>query len=342
LTTILITISRINFKLIICNKKKHLFKRRCIILTQEVYADPLATKVAWYYYKENLTQTEIAEIMGLNRIKVVRLLEKARIDNIVQFHIKGIEVNCLEFKKALIKQYNLDDAIIVPTPKNKKEIRFTLAKAAAQLLQDVIMDNELVGVGWGVAVSYTLNNLNVESSRNISVVTLTGGVNNYIQKHNSGINQGFNGPIYAIPSPFITSTEQIAEQFLTEPSVKEILELALLSKYTIVGIGGLSQEATIFQENKLTLNEITNITNLNGVGDILGQFYDINGNILDIPLHKRIIGTHLSKLKEMNVIAVAGGQEKVRAIYGALKGGYISTLITDEETAEQLITFKGE
>jgi len=311
-------------------------------MTQEVYIDSLATKVAWYYYKEKLTQTEIAEIMGLNRVKVVRLLEIARMENIVQFHIKGIEVNCLEFKKALIEQYNLDDAIIVPTPKNKKEIRLTLAKAAAQLLQDMIMDNELVGMGWGEAVSHTLNNLNIESSRNISVVTLTGGVNNYIQKRNSGINQGFNGPIYAIPSPFITSTEEIAEQFLTEPSVKEILELALLSKYAIVGIGSLSQEATIFQENKLTLNEVTTIKNLNGVGDILGQFYDRNGDILDIPLHKRLIGTHLSKLKEMNVIAVAGGQEKVRAIYGALKGGYISTLITDEETAVQLISFKGE
>lgn len=309
-------------------------------MNNELYIDPLATKVAWYYYKEGLTQTEIAEMMGLNRNKVVRLLEKARIDGIVQFHIKGIEANCLDIKKELIELYNLDDAIIVPTPRNKKDIRLSLAKAAAQMLQDLFLDNELIGIGWGEAVSYTISNLNIEASRNISAVTLTGGVNNYIQKQDSGGNLGFNGHIYAIPSPFIASTEEITDQFLAEPSVKEILELALLSKYAIIGVGSLSQEATIIQENKLTLNEMTNITNQKGVGDILGQFYDIHGNILDIPLHKRLIGTPLSKLREMNVIAVAGGQEKIRAIYGALKGGYISNLVTDEETAAQLITFR--
>jgi len=311
-------------------------------MSLEINNDSLATKVAWYYYKDNLTQTEIAEITGLNRNKIVRLLEKARLDGIVQFHIKGIEANCLEVKKELVEIYNLDNAIIVPTPKNQKDIRFSLAKAAAQMLQDLILDNELVGIGWGEVVSHTLKNLNIEASRNISIVTLTGGVNNYIQKQNSKSGQGFNGLIYAIPSPFITSTEEVARQFLAEPSVKEILELASLSKYALVGIGGLSQEATIVQENKLTLNEMTNITNQKGVGDILGQFYDIHGNILDIPLHKRLIGTPLDKLKEMNVIAVAGGKDKVHAIYGALKGGYISSLITDEETATQLLTFKEE
>ncbi len=38
-----------------------------------------------------------------------------------------------------------------------------------------------------------------------------------------------------------------------------------------------------------------------------------------------------------NVIGVAGGEEKVPAIDAALKGGFIDTLITDEETAKSLV-----
>lgn len=40
-----------------------------------------------------------------------------------------------------------------------------------------------------------------------------------------------------------------------------------------------------------------------------------------------------------HVVGVAGGIEKIDAIYGALKGKFIHTLITDEETA--LLITKG-
>jgi DNA-binding transcriptional regulator LsrR (DeoR family) len=40
-----------------------------------------------------------------------------------------------------------------------------------------------------------------------------------------------------------------------------------------------------------------------------------------------------------NVIGIAGGPTKVKAIHGALVGGYLDVLITDEGTAEKLIVF---
>jgi lsr operon transcriptional repressor len=106
----------------------------------------------------------------------------------------------------------------------------------------------------------------------------------------------------------------------------------------VVGIGGLSTASTIIKEEKMTLNELIYIKNHNAAGDILGQFFDAQGRILDLPHHNRLIGTQLSTLKKLhNVIGVAGGAHKVDAIFGALKGGYIDTIITDEETATALI-----
>lgn len=299
--------------------------------------DAIVTKVAWHYYKEGLTQTEIAELLGINRNKVVRLLDKARVDGIVQFHIKGIEANCLEIKNSLIERFNLENAVVVLNPSKKENLRSVLAKAAAQMLHEKLSDHDLIGIGWGEAVSNTLRNLHLEQDMNLSLVTLTGGVNKYIQRANLPNEGRFNGSIYAIPSPFITSTEEVAQQFLREPSVNEIVETALLCKYAVIGIGGLSKESTIIQEKTLSINELTDITNKGGIGDILGSFYDIDGNIIDIPLHRRLVGISPEKLRSINVIAVAGGEEKVNAIFGALKGGYISTLVTDENTAAKLL-----
>lgn len=88
----------------------------------------------------------------------------------------------------------------------------------------------------------------------------------------------------------------------------------------------------------MTLNDLTFIKQQEAVGDILGQFFDRNGNVIPLPHHKRLIGMPLSALpSRKNVIAVAGGEKKIDAIYGALHGGYVHTMITDEETALSLL-----
>ncbi|MDQ0269180.1 sugar-binding transcriptional regulator [Cytobacillus purgationiresistens] len=311
-------------------------------MAQDVYSKSMLTKVAWYYYKEDLTQNEIADYLGLTRNQVVRHLEKAKTEGIIQFHIYGMEANCLEIKKKLVSHFQLKDAYIIPAPKNKADIRQSLAKAAAQTVQSNLTENDLIGIGWGQAALQTVDQLSIDPAKNISIVTLTGGVNHYFQNRNHHSEGGFQGKIFAIPAPFMASTDEMARLLLTEPSVADILDLASLAKHVIVGIGSLAHDSTIVIEEKLTIKELAYIRNQQAVGDILGQFFDIEGKIIDLPLHKRLIGASLNKLKEMNVIAVAGGEEKVNAIYGALKGQYISTLITDEETAAALMKLGGD
>ena len=47
-------------------------------------------------------------------------------------------------------------------------------------------------------------------------------------------------------------------------------------------------------------------------------------------------------MKHKMVIGVAGGNEKIDAIFGALRGGYLKVLITDEDTATELLEASGE
>ena len=55
-------------------------------------------------------------------------------------------------------------------------------------------------------------------------------------------------------------------------------------------------------------------------------------------MEERLFSTPLETLKSLNnVIGISGGPQKVEAIRAALKGGYLDVLITDEETAMQLI-----
>jgi deoxyribonucleoside regulator len=55
-------------------------------------------------------------------------------------------------------------------------------------------------------------------------------------------------------------------------------------------------------------------------------------------LTERVIGITLSQIrKAKRVIALAGGKRKVEAILGALNGGWINVLITNQWTAKAIL-----
>ncbi|MDA1570511.1 sugar-binding transcriptional regulator, partial [Bacillus cereus] len=255
-------------------------------------------------------------------------------------HVKGTGLHCLSIERDLIKKFHLKDAFIIPTPTDNYAT--SLGKAAAQYLETQLQQGDLLGIGWGETISKMLENIHFESSINLSIVTLTGGVNHYLPRKQNYLHY-MHGDLHIIPTPFLASTTEMAQSILSEPSVKDMLHVASLAHTAVVGIGGLSQDATIVKEEKLTLREMTYIRSQNGAGDILGQFYDTNGDLLELSHHNRLIGTPLSVLRNMkHVVGVAGGIEKIDAIYGALKGKFIHTLITDEETALSLLRKDGD
>ena len=55
-----------------------------------------------------------------------------------------------------------------------------------------------------------------------------------------------------------------------------------------------------------------------------------------------IIGASIATLQKIpNVVAIAGGPQKVNAILGALRLGCIDVLVTDSDTARQLALAAG-
>ena len=141
-----------------------------------------------------------------------------------------------------------------------------------------------------------------------------------------------------MPAPLLVSTEDLANQLIKEQSIKKIFEMIPYSTITIIGIGAVNEQATLVKEGFLNTNEIEIYRSIGAVGDLLSQFYDKNGDILDFDLHKKLVSTDINILKSLkHVVAVAGGLEKCEAIIGALKGGYIDVLITDEVVAKSLL-----
>lgn len=299
------------------------------------YEEVLMFKAAWYYYFHNMTQQKISDYLGISRMRVIKLLNKARADGIIQFKMKEDSTNLLKLEEKLAKTYSLKDTFIISSSPSEVDVNENVARAAAMYINNRLEDNALINMGYGDTQSRILNNLATMVEKPISIVSLTGGVNFYLPNNMSSI---FNAKLYLIPSPLLVSSKEIADSINNESSINDILRMAQLASMSVVGIGSMSENATTLKSGILSKNDLLYLKLKGAIGDVLCHFVDKDGNLVDSTIESRLITTPLDTLKDLkNVIGVAAGDEKVDAIKAVLNGGYIDILITDESTALQLL-----
>lgn len=299
------------------------------------YEDSLIVKTAWYYYIENMTQQKISDKLGISRMKVIKLLDKAKQTGVIQFKISQERSQQLMIEQKLTTRWNLKDTFVVPTPPREANLNETIAQAAAMYMGDRLTENMFINMGYGDTPSRVLNHLATIAETPISVVSLTGGVSYYLPNIRSNI---FNAKLYLYPSPLIVSSKEMCKAMRDEPPIQEIARMVRLATMTVVGIGAMNEEATIINNGILNPNDFLYLSMQGAVGDILTHFIDKDGNPIHSDIEERLFSTPLGTLKNLNnVIGISGGPRKVEAIRAALKGEYLDVLITDEDTAAQLI-----
>lgn len=298
------------------------------------YEKNLMIKIAWYYYMENMTQQAIADQLNITRMRVIKLLEKARQTGVVQFRISSSLDFRRDLETRLMEKYHLRDCYTVPANPNETSTNDTIARAASIYIADHVRENSYINFGYGDTTSRTIEYLAKNLETAVSFVSLTGGVGYYLPKSDSNI---FNAKLYLIPSPILMSSAQMADAIKKESSVQEVTSMIGLASMTIVGIGGMDDSATIVKSSILNPSDFRLLAMKGAVGDVICHFIDKNGNLVDTEVDSRLVSVPLNTLKDLeNVIGVAAGKHKIPAIHAALTGGYLDILVTDEETAEQL------
>ena len=316
-------------------------RREGIALDNEFsYEDKLLTKVAWYYYIEGYTQQEIGEYLSIPRLRVNRLLDKARKAGIIQFSVREGDSKRMIVERELITQFGLKDAFVVPSPINEQDINESVAQAAAMYIHERLDKSGYINMGYGDTSSRILNPLANICEFPVNVVSLSGGVNYYLPNTRSSI---FNAKLYLTPAPLLMASEDIVKAMEQEPSVRQIRHMATLAQMSIVGIGGVDSNATLLTNGTLNHSDVLLLSMQGAVGDMLCHFIDKDGNVIQSSLERRLMSTSLEQLKEMNnSIGVAGGNTKAEAILAALKGKYLDVLITDETTASNVLRLKNQ
>ena len=302
-------------------------------MDEQTYA--LATKAAWYYYMEDNTQAQIAEVMGVSRAKVIRLLEEARAQGIVQFSFRKNDSQRVSAEQLLIDRFGLKDAFVIPTPLDSSAINQSIAQGAAHYVSDHLREDGYLNIGYGDTVSRMLGFLAKNREESLNVVSLTGGVSYYLPSVGT---TAYSMHLFLTPSPLVVSSRQVRDALLDEKSLQDVSTMTEYADMSVVGIGAAVEGATVLRNGILNEGELTVLKMQGAVGDVLNHFMDKDGTLIQTEIEDRVISTDLDKLRQLkNVVGVAGGKDKVTAIKAVLNGGYLNVLITDSDTAAELL-----
>ena len=116
-------------------------------------AEELLLRVAWFYYKDELTQDEIARRLSVSRASVGRMLDRARRVGLVSINLNADHLNAFEVSSQLRQAFGLAEALVVPDhkiePADHHALNARLGVGGAQFMSTHLRPGGSLGVGWG-------------------------------------------------------------------------------------------------------------------------------------------------------------------------------------------------
>lgn len=305
--------------------------------------DSLALRAAWLHFVAGMTQSAVAKRLGLPSVKAHRLIAKAVADGAVKVTIDGDITECIDLENRLADLYGLDYCEVAPDIGEEGLPLMALGHAGANFMRREIEhgDHEVIGIGHGRTLSAAVGYMPRVMANDLRFVSLLGGLtrnfaaNPHDVMHRIAEKTGM--PAYVMPVPFFANTAEDREVLLAQRGVTTVFDMGCRAELKIVGIGTVDAQAQLVTSGMIELGEVEEIANLGGVGEMLGHFFNANGQWLETALTGRTIAASVENADMSRIVALAGGLSKVDAIRAVLKSGRLYGLITDERTAKALI-----
>ncbi|MFC4770871.1 sugar-binding transcriptional regulator [Enterococcus hermanniensis] len=305
----------------------------------------LLAKVAYMYYEQELTQAQIAKELSIYRTTVSRMLSQAKAEGIVEVKINFFEAYLFELEEQLKELFGLQSVELVATDKEMTEEQkeHQLAQTAGAYIRRQLTDGMVIGLSWGATVGNAVNQIEAKQVSNVTVVPVVGGPSHINSRYHVNtlvyeLARKLNGQSLFVNATVIQESKALAEGIFDSKYFQELRNYWDHLDLVVVGIGGpLSYQKSQWRD-LLSPADYEELKLREAIGDCCCRFYDLYGKRLNGSLNQRTIGLSFDQLVTIpQTVGVARGITKAKSIAPLLEKGYLKTLITDQETAEEII-----
>ena len=222
----------------------------------------LIYKIASLYFEDSQTQQEIANRLGISRIKVSRMLQQARTQGIVEISLKKPKGNFTDLEKRIADSWNLKEVIISPgNSADDRELLTGLGQTAAAYAERILGGNETISLTWGSTLSSFIQNLPSMDLPKLKIVQMLGGLGSpEADVHSSDLVRRFSDKTHGIgrflSAPGIVTSLAVKEGLLADPYIGETLQLAEQANLAFVGIGNPDQDSVLMSQGNLLSSQL--------------------------------------------------------------------------------------
>jgi len=249
-------------------------------------------------------------------------------------------------EEALVTTFGLKAArVLVRRTSDYPSLLRDLGLLAARYFVSALQaSTRLVGISWGSALNSMIHALPQLQRPELEVIQLIGATGSEMIRDD--------GPMLAqllsrqlgcgcryLHAPLIVESAAMRDALMQERTIREALDRVRGADIALVGIGTPDPDLySLIRAGYLPPTAAAELAAAGVVGDICAQHYDSTGQVLNLDINRRAVATDLETLRQVpTVIGVAGDVRKAAAILGALRGGHVKILITDEQAATEVL-----
>ncbi|MBC7121759.1 MAG: transcriptional regulator [Pseudothermotoga sp.] len=315
-------------------------------------SDDLLFEVAFDYYVKKMLQKDIAKKLGVSRVQVSKYLKMAEERKIVRIEIVPPRISEQleqQYRKLFQEKFGFDKLVLTTGRSNNQLLLQSLARRTWEFLSELPADELNIGIGWGTTM-FTVATYDFTLDRpNWRVVPLSGGTFRLSDKHfdSNFIAQNFADRLRArmvpVYFPFLMDSVEQKQQIQSSEEFAYINSLWNKLDVIICSVGYSISRSPLFRQNVFDGSILDRLERLGIVGDVLTHYFDIEGKVHDLEFVQRVNNITMEQyMKAKKRIIVAGGFHKIESIVGLLRGKLADVLITDTNTARNVIEFVSE
>nr|WP_284503018.1 MULTISPECIES: sugar-binding transcriptional regulator [unclassified Caballeronia] len=297
----------------------------------------MATRAAWLYYVAGNTQNEIAEKLQISRPVAQRLVAFAVEKNLIRVRVDHQIADCLSLAKQLSDRYGLAMCEVVPIDGDSNEqVDRKLAVAGAQVMERYLVDEKplVVSISSGRTLKAVVAQIGQLERPQHRLVSLVGAIAHDGSSNRYDVAQQLSektgGKHFMLPAPLMADSEAERAQWCNHRLYRIVDALAQKADVAFVGIGNVGINCPLHEDGFISNAEVHELMKAGAVAELLGLPIDANGARVDSKTGARATSLRIDSPPKRPTIGFAGGERKRAALVAALKGKWLSGLVTDE------------
>lgn len=304
----------------------------------------LLVKASWLYYAEGLTQAEIGDRMNLTRRRVNELIAMALKEGVVRITFRAGAAENVELEAKLRKTFNLEDAVVLPTPVDPAQLHCILGRGAAAYLDRMIdvRKPRSIGVGWGATLRETVRQMTARSAPDLDVRSMMGGLTRGSEINTFEIVHSFaavlNARCHYLAAPIYAGSPASREAITSQPVFQDLLQKICDVDISFLSVGDVTLKSLQVKYGLPAGTDIQHLLALGAVGDVLGRYLDSQGRPIKHSLNCEVVSPELESYRKIPCrIIASGGAHKLAILRAVLRAELATVVITDAESAKMMI-----